>query len=1355
MFIVDCGCSKHMKGNLKLLVNFVEKFLGTVRFGNDQFAPILRYGDLVQGNVTIKKVYYVEGINNKVFSVGQFCDANLEVAFQKSTCYVRDLKGNDLLTGSRISDLYPITLQETTSPNLICLMAKSTTSQAWLWHLHHVNSDPVPQCWTTVLKHDSLSPDLQSHENVPLADETVTTSFNELDMLFSLMFDEYFNGATSVVSKSYVVPTADASDKRHQSNTTPYTSTTVDAYTTQLDIQTTPETTTQAPPVTATKNIDQAKHVMVDEEGSTSSVHRQDIRCVCCKQVISYLSNGHQDNFLNEPLKEEVYVNQPDGFVDPHHPDKVYCLKKTSNALHNAIMEDGGKDRPPMLASAIERLKQGESINVPDLETNLYWEFRKFTSRDGESLESYYSRNRGKAFVNSPPPIYDQEPTMVAKDDEMSKDKEIDKLMALISLSFKKIYKPTNNNLRTSSNTSRANQDNSLRINRCTGYDNQRIVNVVGARENVGTPVVHQSGIQCYYCKEYRHVARKCQKPKRTKDAAYHKKKMLLCKQEEARFQLNAEQADWRDDTDDEPDDQELEAHYMYMAQTQEVTLDATNNSRLIFDSEPLQKVPNNDNYNLFAIESKHPEQSKSINDTYPVEQDAHNLIIDSLDMRYDREQVDQDADDDLANERDLLASLIEKLKCEIDDSKNQMKKKLFAHQDTISILSQEKAGQIKFYKTREDKEIDIVIALENKVKVLDNIVYKTSQSVQTMNMLNRNCKTSFAKPAFLKKAQRANPRLYDIAPESDDVIRLEKESRSKLSDLIRPFDYEKLNNLYDLFVLQREKSFAQRYFSKRSKMSHTRVNNENSKGSFNKQTTLLEKQMDESIPWDQKCKSSKELFKIKKGVDTIFDGVERCKQTIAKRAYFGHIDPFIQNTIEGNFCPQIRRINADLEKFHLCLKEEMVANMRYFNSFELELIEIILFIVDSRCSKHMTGNLKLLTNFVEKFRGSVKFRNDQIAPILGYGDLVQGTVTIKRVYYVEGLNHNLFFVGQFCDADLEVAFRKSTCYIRDLKGYDLLTGSRGTYLYSITLQDTSSPNPVYLMAKATSSQAWLWHHRLSHLNFDTINLLSKNDINDIVIGLSKLKFVKDHLCSSCELEKAKRKSFQTKTTPSPKRWLQLLHMDLCGPMRVESINEKKYVLTCHRGIHAQVRIVQTDKGTKFLNKSLHAYFASEGIKHQTSVARTPEQNGVVERRNHTFVEAARTMLSAAKVPLDGENLDKMKEKGDACIFVGYSTQSIAYRVFNKRTRVIVETIHVNFEELPQMALNHVSSDPVPQCPITALEHDSLSPGPQSQENVPQAAGTIITSNELDLLFSPMFDGLLNGSTQVVSSLPL
>nr|GFB72518.1 integrase, catalytic region, zinc finger, CCHC-type, peptidase aspartic, catalytic [Tanacetum cinerariifolium] len=120
--------------------------------------------------------------------------------------------------------------------------------------------------------------------------------------------------------------------------------------------------------------------------------------------------------------------------------------------------------------------------------------------------------------------------------------------------------------------------------------------------------------------------------------------------------------------------------------------------------------------------------------------------------------------------------------------------------------------------------------------------------------------------------------------------------------------------------------------------------------------------------------------------------------------------------------------------------------------------MEIVLFIVDSGCSKHMTGNLKLLINFVEKFLGTVKFGNDQIAPILGYGDLVQGAVTIKRVYYVEGLNHNLFSVGQFCDADLEVAFWKSTCYIRDLKGNELLTEG---FLHQTSVARTPKQNGV------------------------------------------------------------------------------------------------------------------------------------------------------------------------------------------------------------------------------------------------------------------------------------------------------
>ncbi|GJZ41254.1 hypothetical protein Tco_0588140 [Tanacetum coccineum] len=115
------------------------------------------------------------------------------------------------------------------------------------------------------------------------------------------------------------------------------------------------------------------------------------------------------------------------------------------------------------------------------------------------------------------------------------------------------------------------------------------------------------------------------------------------------------------------------------------------------------------------------------------------------------------------------------------------------------------------------------------------------------------------------------------------------------------------------------------------------------------------------------------------------------------------------------------------------------------------KVVQIVLWYLDSGCSKHMTRDRSQLTNFVNKFLGTVKFGNDHVAKILGYGDYHIGNVTISRVYYVEGLGHNLFSVGQFCDSNLEVAFRQHTCFIRNLEGVDLLTGSQGNNLYTVS----------------------------------------------------------------------------------------------------------------------------------------------------------------------------------------------------------------------------------------------------------------------------------------------------------------
>ncbi|GJS41010.1 retrovirus-related pol polyprotein from transposon TNT 1-94 [Tanacetum coccineum] len=330
-------------------------------------------------------------------------------------------------------------------------------------------------------------------------------------------------------------------------------------------------------------------------------------------------------------------------------------------------------------------------------------------------------------------------------------------------------------------------------------------------------------------------------------------------------------------------------------------------------------------------------------------------------------------------------------------------------------------------------------------------------------------------------------------------------------------------------------------------------------------------------------------------------------------------------------------------------------------NSSKRTVVQIVLWYLDSGCSKHMTGDRSRLMNFVKKFIGTVRFGNDHFGAIMGYGDYVIGDSVISRVYYVEGLGHNLFSVGQFCDSDLEVAFRKHSCYVRDTDGVELLKGSRGSNLYTISVEEMMKSSPICLLSKASKHKSWLWHRRLNHLNFGTINDLARKDL---VRGLPRLKFEKDHLCSACQLGKSKKHTHKPKTENTNLEVLNTLHMDLCGPMRVQTINGKKYILVIvddysrftwvkflrskdetptvvikflkqiQVGLNKTVRFIRTDNGTEFVNKTLYDYYESVGIFHQKTVPRTPQQNGVVERRNRTLVEAARTMLIFSKAPM-------------------------------------------------------------------------------------------------------------------------
>nr|GEW18482.1 retrovirus-related Pol polyprotein from transposon TNT 1-94 [Tanacetum cinerariifolium] len=367
------------------------------------------------------------------------------------------------------------------------------------------------------------------------------------------------------------------------------------------------------------------------------------------------------------------------------------------------------------------------------------------------------------------------------------------------------------------------------------------------------------------------------------------------------------------------------------------------------------------------------------------------------------------------------------------------------------------------------------------------------------------------------------------------------------------------------------------------------------------------------------------------------------------------------------------------------------------------------------------TINKSLLINFVQKFLGMFKFENDHVAKIMGYGDYKIRNVTISKVYFVEGLGYNLFSMGQFCDSDLEVAFRQHTCFICNLDGVDLLTSSRGNNLYTLSLQDMMTSSPICLLSKASKTKSWLWHRYLSHLNFGAINHLARQGL---VRGLPKLKFEKDHLCSTCAMGKK---------SVNGNKYILVIVDDYSRFTWVKCLRSKDegpdFIIKFLKMIQVPVRRIRTDNGTEFVNQTLRKYYEEVGISHETSVARSPQQNGVVKRRNRTLIEAARTI----------ENLGKLQPKADIGIFIGYAPTKKAFRIYNRRTRRIVETIHVDFDELTAMASEQSSSGPA----LNEMTPATISSGlvQKSSSLTPYVPPL---RNDWDLLFQPMFDELLN-----------
>ncbi|GJR10865.1 putative ribonuclease H-like domain-containing protein [Tanacetum coccineum] len=455
---------------------------------------------------------------------------------------------------------------------------------------------------------------------------------------------------------------------------------------------------------------------------------------------------------------------------------------------------------------------------------------------------------------------------------------------------------------------------------------------------------------------------------------------------------------------------------------------------------------------------------------------------------------------------------------------------------------------------------------------------------------------------------------------------------------------------------------------------------------------------------------------------------------------------------------------------------------------------------VDSGCSRHMTGNIAHLSDFKDFDGGYVTFGGG------AYGGRITGKGTIKTdnldfddVYFVKELKFNLFSVSQMCDKKNYVLFTDSECLVLspNFKLPDenqiLLKIPRQDNMYSFDMKNIVPKDSLTcLVAKATSEESMLWHRRLGHINFKNINKLVKENL---VRDLPLKRFENDQTCVACLKGKQHRASCKTKAFNPITKPLFMLHMDLFGPTFVSSLMHKKYCLVVtddysrfswvfflttkdetseilkifikevENLVDTKVKIIRSDNGTEFKNIVMDDFCREKGIKREYSVARTPQQNGVAERKNKTLIEAARTMLADSKLPTTFwaeavstacyvqnrvlivkpqiktpyelfkgfkpaigfikpfgchvtilntlDNLGKFDRKSNEGFFVGYFLSSKAFRVYNTRTRKVQENLHIGFlENKPMIEGNG---------PKWLFDLDSLT---QLTNYVPVVAGT-------------------------------
>nr|GEZ45408.1 hypothetical protein [Tanacetum cinerariifolium] len=904
------------------------------------------------------------------------------------------------------------------------------------------------------------------------------------------------------------------------------------------------------------------------------------------------------------------------------------------------------------------------------------------------------------------------QPPMTSLEDINDPTEAMNAALILFAKAFQ-LSAPTNNNQRTSSNPRNwinAWQNGGIQGAQNAGVQNDGnqngLVIVPGIANQSGTGNVVAAGAEgtrirnqarCYNCRGLGHIARNCTARPRRRDASYLQTQLLIAQKEEAGIQLQAEEFDFMAAAGDLDEVEEVNANCILMANLQQASTSGTQHERApVYDTDGSAEVHLNDNcydnkiFNMFTQEEQYTDLLEPIPEPQLVLQNDNHVTSVAPSMVHSGGTVETSSapiEEIHAHQEIVYRNLVDQVAQEIKPANyakinhlsgvfvsqtTKSKEELFLS-NVSSMVIVSKTISIPNEDLSDDTTPSVARKFLNEVKsslVTLQRVVKQKMTLEVHNWSSSAHKEEADESLDKQKSLELEIKRLLKASVSHDIMSIVQNSFVNVPSDLRT-ELDRTKEKLELCIIKREKEYAVLW------------NN-----------------------WYTKCEECKyDKISYDKAYNDMQQKVERLQAPLRYLKGKSSNTPSSSNTLDP--------LNQKLES---------------------KIVELEFQVVNYKCEiSHLKNTYKNLFDSIKSNRAHAKlhdliFKNAKLRARL-FENTSESVKTPQGrvVYFVEDLGHNLFSVGQFCDADLEVAFRKNTCFIRDLDGVDLLKGNRSTNLYTINLYDMASASPIYL-AK-----------------------------NDLVFGLPKFKYAKEHVCPSCEQGKSKRASHPPKSVLNSKQRLHLRHMDLCGPMRVASINEviKNFLKKIYVRLQAPVIIVHTDNETEFKNQVLKEYFDSVGITHETSAAQTPQQNGVVERRNRTLVEAARTMLIFSHAPLFlwGEAI------ATACYTQNHS---IIHRRFNKTPYELIQGRKPDISYLHVFgALCYPKNDREDigklGAKAMAFEQNSSRPRLQSMTSgqisseleLTYASSTITpqrpSKRDMDILFEPLHNEYLGG----------